>query len=365
MNYRAFSSILMASAYVVVTAVLLAVNAQAQSMQANVMLPIWDGLVKVVVKGDQVVVDTAALQSADSEVTVKWRQSFKNRKAVYLQTVGAIRTGDRSEIVNIFVQKDRADAFLKNCSKPSGSHCTIEVGKAFQYGESLTAAYRFLVYHDKASRPFMRRFISPATTARFKQQAHKLAQDLGGSSLATSIAFAFANYTVNYAGAFFGNDGGTGNSLRNFRSERSGTMNWLAEIEYHPMQEKVARIYNWSEACNHEAKRLFSRTDPNLVKHFQRKCWHHGMDAWRTIANRVKRGVDPSYFGTLERNWKSCIKGAPRKKGRARDQVLSACEVLRKVKLLEIGADPTVHYDYSRSAAFSQYVASGKWRLHK
>ncbi|PLX43551.1 MAG: hypothetical protein C0605_03920 [Hyphomicrobiales bacterium] len=319
----------------------------------------WTGIVRLVRAGDQIVFDPQSLKQPENTISVAWRQRLRSRKANYAHTAAAIKTAGVNEVLSIFVEKARLNDFLAKCATGQNGLCTLKAGPEFQYGRSLTGAFRLLVYHDKTSRPFSRRFMGDKTLTSFRRTARGLASKLNTSALAVPIAFTAANYVKNYALVMFGNSGSMGNSLRSLRSGAAASQ---ASFDRLPHREKIALVSSRSHGCNQQVVNLFRQGNAAAKTHYLRKCRQWTRAQWGKLAGNPGRQVGPGDFGNIERKWRHCMANAKALQGHRRQGEMN-CDMEHKLALLAIGADPSVHYDYGSGAVFRQFVASGKWRL--
>ncbi len=104
---------------------------------------------------------------AKENVMIKWQQNFAERQEGYIVLPYSVLGKQASG--SLFLQSGFADAFFAKCSPDESSNplvkggYKIQVDQAFQYGQNNEKTLRFLVYHNKADRPYQHRFIE--TTA--------------------------------------------------------------------------------------------------------------------------------------------------------------------------------------------------------
>jgi hypothetical protein len=117
----------------------------------------------IVDEGDWIQFDPSSKQV----VTIKWQQDLGNRQETYIALPYSVKGKEASG--SLFIQQDLADSFFQKCQTDesinplvSGGY-KIQVDKAFQYGQDNYKTLRFLVYHNKANKPYQHRFIE--TTA--------------------------------------------------------------------------------------------------------------------------------------------------------------------------------------------------------
>lgn len=131
------------------------------------MIAIASGMVE---RGDKIIFPTEALKTDDNVVSIEWQQDFKQRKADYVIVVSVI--DNTNVVVPLFVQKSMRDKLLDNCATDA-NECSIVVDEDFQYGQNNEKTFRFLVYHNKAYRPYQHRFINTSTVSKIVSLAKK------------------------------------------------------------------------------------------------------------------------------------------------------------------------------------------------
>ena len=129
-------------------------------------------MTQLVEKGDLIRIEP----STKDNVTIKWQQDLGNRQEPYVAFLYSVK--DKDAAGSLFVSFSKKQEFLKK-AKPykaenfmDSDGYEIQVDDAFQYGQNNEKTLRFLVYHDKATKPYQHRFIE---TTVFSNIGNKIA----------------------------------------------------------------------------------------------------------------------------------------------------------------------------------------------
>jgi hypothetical protein len=120
-------------------------------------------MAQIVEKGDWIKFNP----DSKKEETIKWQQDLGSRQEQYIALPYSVK--DKEASGSLFIQLGLADSFFQKCQKDESSNplvsggYKIQVDEAFQYGQNNEKTLRFLVYHNKANKPYQHRFIE--TTA--------------------------------------------------------------------------------------------------------------------------------------------------------------------------------------------------------
>ena len=126
----------------------------------------------LVTSGDQLVFSQSALNEATAVKVVEWSQSFRSRKAKYIQITGIVKR-DQPHLLMLFMAQEIVPAVQEQCKN---GKCTMKVDSRFQYGQNKEKTMRFLVLHDKSNKPYQHRFISTSTLSTFASGAEAMAK---------------------------------------------------------------------------------------------------------------------------------------------------------------------------------------------
>ncbi len=342
--------------------------AQSSNRSAN-----WEGIVQLVKAGDEIALDPSTLQLANNILTVKWSQNLSGRKADYHHIVATFSSNSAQDVMSVFVQRDHVDDFLSKCGVGSDNYCTMRVDRDFQYGESASRSFRFLVFHDKKSKPDMRRFIGQKSAGRFAKSGRQLVNELDRKDLIPAVSFTSTRYRQKSSKVIFGNNGG----LRDFDAS-TNQPKW--SLERFSKDRQIALVDQKGRYCLKTTVKIFgtggkysdgSRA-PNRGKEFQNRCLRWERQAWTKLASSPKREVKPAELGRTEFAMRQCVEKADRDHGhrsndqkRLRAKAAYRCEITRKRALLLYGADPTIGYNYGRGAKIDAFFAGGSWRLKR
>lgn len=135
-------------------------------------------MAQIVEKGDWIKFNPDSKQ----EVTIKWQQDLGSRQEQYIALPYSVK--DKEASGSLFIQLGLADEFFKKCQKDESSNplvsggYKIQVDEAFQYGQNNEKTLRFLVYHNKANKPYQHRFIE---TTAFSNIGNKIVA-VGGAA---------------------------------------------------------------------------------------------------------------------------------------------------------------------------------------
>jgi hypothetical protein len=320
----------------------------------------WEGILRLVLKGDKIIVDLKSLKDKNNVSTVKWSQSLKKREADYVQTVAAIESDDVPVVFSIFVQLDQLDKFLKNCSATDEDLCRMKVNSDFQYGEDDGGSYRFLVFHDPKSKPYMGRFMNSNSMDIFQDNANRLVQQLGKTQLHASVSFTVSNYKRN--------EGYLGPELSPIYSKETTRQDTYFFDQLRP-ELKTTFIEEKSEWCFDQSKNIY---DASVVQEIYGQCKRWERRAWQKMASPYRASTRPEDLGKSNQEWIRCVNTAKAlNNGNSTDQYFArqhdeeVCEQKRKLDLLSLGADPTLNYAYGKGAAADSNFTNGNWRLDR
>lgn len=320
----------------------------------------WEEIVRLVEKGDEIIVDLKPLKNSDNLFTVNWSQSLKKRAAEYFLTVAVNNPQGIGNVLGIFVQRDYVEKFLAQCSETSAQQCVMKVNESFRYIENYTKAFRFLVYQDPKSKPYMRRFMDKNTITLFQEKAQRFIAKLGRNDLNYSLALTnseikpgiFGNSNLGYYG---------GASFHGPYSPVS--------LESYELGIRTSLIEEKGAWCHEQAAKL---SQGGAIQAYKELCrsWERG--AWLKMASPHRASTRPEDLGKSDLDWIACVKKAQAvhqentQEGKsARMNAETVCEEDRKLNLLAMGADPSLHYSYGPGAPVDDFFASGKWRLDR
>lgn len=137
----------------------------------------------IVEKGDWIKFDPNSKQT----VTIKWQQNLSSRQEEYVVLPYSVK--DKKASGSLFIQLGLADSFFEKCSKDESKNplvnggFKIQVNEAFQYGQNNEKTLRFLVFHNKADKPYQHRFIE---TTAFSNIGNKIVEVGAGAAPAWS-----------------------------------------------------------------------------------------------------------------------------------------------------------------------------------
>jgi len=112
----------------------------------------------VVAKGDTILVTESSLPGHTIEV--QWTQALRSKTEKYTATQYKIqnKAGESEADGALFIQTSYLQQF-KDKAAGNKEKFTITVDDSFQYGQKQGGTGRWLVYHDKAHKPFQHRFV--------------------------------------------------------------------------------------------------------------------------------------------------------------------------------------------------------------
>ena len=130
-------------------------------------------MAQIVEKGDWIKFNP----DSKEEETIKWQQDLGSRQEQYIALAYSVQ--DKEASGSLFIQLGVADSFFQKCQKDESRNplvnggYKIQVDEAFQYGQSNEKTLRFLVYHNKANKPYQHRFID---TPAFSNIGNKIVE---------------------------------------------------------------------------------------------------------------------------------------------------------------------------------------------
>lgn len=139
---------------------------------------------RLVEKCDTITFQKSSLNDPKNVVPIEWQQNLTKQNQDYVGT--AFIYDNEADIAPLFVQKNLVDTFLDQCEDKTAESCTLEVNSDFQYGQDSDQTARFLVYHDKANKPYQHRFVTSELASKFANNAQELAK-LTGDSIGSII----------------------------------------------------------------------------------------------------------------------------------------------------------------------------------
>lgn len=135
----------------------------------------------LVEKNDYIKFDPASKES----VTIKWQQDLSERSEQYVvipyTVIGKPASG------SLFIQTGYAEEFMNKSEKDESTNplvsggSKIKVDDAFQYGQDNDKTLRFLVYHNKANKPYQHRFIETTAFSNIGKKIQKAGNEYGGA----------------------------------------------------------------------------------------------------------------------------------------------------------------------------------------
>ena len=135
----------------------------------------------LVEKNDYIKFDPASKES----VTIKWQKDLSERSEQYVvipyTVIGKPASG------SLFIQTSYAEEFMNKSEKDESTNplvsggSKIKVGDAFQYGQDNDKTLRFLVYHNKANKPYQHRFIETTAFSNIGKKIQKAGNEYGGA----------------------------------------------------------------------------------------------------------------------------------------------------------------------------------------
>ncbi|KAF7973431.1 hypothetical protein HWV62_15116 [Athelia sp. TMB] len=187
----------------------------------------------VVNQGDQLLIPL--LDQENKAVHIQWQQDLSARSADYFAlTVDNITTGQQQTLLSIFktdasfstgeqVPFFIAAEFYKNSTKANAKHISkvgteepgvtgmvtnaegykITVDSNLQYGQKNAAGeLRFVVYHDKARKPYQHRFIETAVGSAGAGKAQEIAKSFGFGAIGDSAGNLAKSFVGDYLHTF-------------------------------------------------------------------------------------------------------------------------------------------------------------------
>jgi hypothetical protein len=136
-------------------------------------------MAQIVEKGDWIKFNP----DSKKEETIKWQQDLGSRQEQYIALAYSVK--DKEASGSLFIQLGVADSFFQKCQKDESSNplvnggYKIQVDEAFQYGQNNEKTLRFLVYHNKANKPYQHRFIE---TTAFSNIGNKIVEVGAGAA---------------------------------------------------------------------------------------------------------------------------------------------------------------------------------------
>ena len=133
--------------------------------------------IAIVEKGDYIIFNP----DSKGKITIKWQQNMVTMHEKYLALPYSVK--DKEASGSLFIQLAFVDSFFEKCSEDESSNplfkggYKIQVDEAFQYGQNNEKTLRFLVYHNKANKPYKHRFIQ---SHAFQNIANKIVA-IGGA----------------------------------------------------------------------------------------------------------------------------------------------------------------------------------------
>lgn len=348
---------LKAIATVIIFALLPAPHAIAQSMTDTYT---WEEIVRLVEKGDEIAIDLKSLKDPDNISTIKWTQSFKDRTADYIQAVAANSSAGIRNVFGIFVKADQLDRLMAKCTSVSDTLCRVNVDSSFLYIEDYAKSFRFLVFQDKDSKPYMRRFVNKNTSRVFHNDARRFAQQLGREELNSSILLTTSELKPGIFGDKY---------PRHFDVTISNSYS-PSMLETFERGVQTGMIEEKSWWCHERAIKIPG--DTATVEEFKSLCRKWERSAWLKLASPHRASTRPEDLGKTNLDWAKCVRNAraihqgnAQAAKTARLYAETECEQKRKLDLLALGADPILNYSYGPGAAVDSFFASGKWRLDR
>ncbi|KAF7981954.1 hypothetical protein HWV62_30749 [Athelia sp. TMB] len=179
----------------------------------------------VVNQGDQLLIPL--LDQENKAVHIQWQQDLSARSADYFAlTVDNITTGQQQSLLSIFktdasvftgeqVPFFIAAEFYKNSTKANAKHISkvgteepgegykITVDSNLQYGQKNAAGeLRFVVYHDKARKPYQHRFIETAVGSAGAGKAQEIAKSFGFGGIGDTAGNLAKSFVGDYLHTF-------------------------------------------------------------------------------------------------------------------------------------------------------------------
>jgi hypothetical protein len=136
-------------------------------------------MAQIVEKGDWIKFNP----DSKKEETIKWQQDLGSRQEQYIALPYSVK--DKEASGSLFIQLGVADSFFKKCEEDKSTNplvsggYKIQVDEAFQYGQNNEKTLRFLVYHNKANKPYQHRFIE---TTAFSNIGNKIVEVGAGAA---------------------------------------------------------------------------------------------------------------------------------------------------------------------------------------